>query len=109
MAYTYWDELQPNSFGERLELCTAEEDNDPAQFYVEDILRVINQSGCDSIGKRMATFWGRRLQVWAGFNNGNTELTGQAIIALQCPPFYPPYTFPGEEVTEALKPDGFPS
>lgn len=111
MAYTNWNELTPvssaASLDGRLEYCTPTEDGTPTSFYTEDILRVINQAGCVSISKKMATFWGLRLQVWVGHDSNNSIIQG--VVALQCPPYYPPHTSPGVEATAAGKPAGFPT
>lgn len=110
MAYTKWSELTPvssaASFDSRLEYCTPAEDSLPTSFYPEDILRVTSQSGCAAVSKKMATFWGIRRVVWVGHDAGNNVLTD--VIALQCPPYYPPHTFPGVEVFAADQPAAFP-
>ncbi len=110
MAYTIWDELTPvstaASFDERLEYCTAAEDSAPAPFYVEDILLLMAQSGCASISKKMATFWGQRRQVWVGHDSSSNVL--KDVVALQCPPYYPPHTTQGVMLEERDKPAIFP-
>ncbi len=107
MAYTHWNELTPNAFGFRLQPCTAAEDAESAPFYPEDIILVTNQPNCASISKKMATFWGRRHQVWVGHDSSGNVIEGDGLIALRCPPYYPPATFAGMEETEASKPSGF--
>ena len=111
MAHTNWYELTPVSsavsLDGRLEYCTPTEEGTATPFYTEDILRVINQDGCVSISKKMATFWGLRLLVWVGHDSGNNVIKG--VIALQCPPYYPPHTTVGVEATAAAKPSGFPT
>jgi hypothetical protein len=110
MAYTNWNELTPissaASLDGRLEYCTPTEDGTPASFYTEDIALVTNQAGCVSISKKMATFWGQRHKVWVGHDSENRVIRG--IVALQCPPYYPPHTSPGVEVFESDKPASFP-
>jgi hypothetical protein len=111
MAHTHWNELTPvssaASLDGRLEYCTPTEESEPVSFYTEDILRVTNQAGCEYISKKMATFWGLRLQVWVGHDAHQNVIKG--VIALRCPPYYPPHTTVGVEATAAGKPSGFPT
>ena len=112
MAYTHLSELSdvpPDrvSIDGKLEYCTPAEDSEPASFYPEDIYRITNQPTCVSTSKKMATFWGLRLQVWVGHDNAGNVLPG--VVALRCPPYYPPHTYPGVEETAGSKPSGFPT
>lgn len=107
MAYTTLSDLTTMASGKKLDLCSAAEYSAPAPFYPEDIFRVMGQRNYDSIDKRMATFWGERHPVWVGFDSAGNVL--EAVIALRCPPYYPPDTFPEVKETEADKPSGFPN
>lgn len=115
MAYTEWDSLDNSSLinndplyiDQKLDKCTPAEDNEEASFYVEDIIRVTNQTDFHSIRKVMARFWGERHQVWVGYkSDGITVL--KDVIALRCPPYYPPHSYPGVNVSDVPQPENFP-
>ncbi|GAB4410746.1 MAG: hypothetical protein OHK0039_15320 [Bacteroidia bacterium] len=56
--------------------------------------------------KFMAKFWGERHQVWVGLTEGGVALKG--VIALKCPPYYPPHLGPGTDASSMSKPENFP-
>ncbi len=97
MAYTSYLELDP--YGEidnKLETCTAAEDQAPSPFYPEDLLLISQQPSFNSLQKHMARFWGRRWQVWVGYDNNGKRLN--EVIALKCPPYYREFTTAGVKV-----------
>jgi hypothetical protein len=99
MAYTTYNDLEPMGLnGNRLENCTAAEDQAASPFYPEDMLRLTQQPGFSYLQKHMATFWGRRWQVWVGYTINSTRLDN--VIVLRCPPYYPEYTTVGVKVTK---------
>lgn len=103
MAYVRLAKLENNS---HLDDLTDLEESQANPFYVEDIIRVMSQTGFTSIQKKMATFWGERKQVWVGYNG--TTVLGD-VIALPCPPYYPPYTTREVDISDVEKPLGFPN
>jgi len=110
MAYTHYDELE-NTLGgtagePKLAIPTFFEDNQPASFYPEDILLLVNNRDCASVAKRMATFWGQRHAVWVGYDSNGSVL--KEPVVLQCPPYYPPHSSPLEKETRDTKPPVFP-
>ena len=112
MAYVRLEKLETISNGTvasggKLRDCTPSEDAEPASFYPEDIIRITAQTGFASMQKQMATFWGETHQVWVGYDSMQNILT--SVIATRCPPYYPPHTFPGVDISDMEKPEGFPS
>ncbi len=107
MAYVHYDALAPVYTGldPRLRACTPTEESTPASFYPEDIFRIQAQAGYYACRKYMATFWDAEHPVWVGIAADGSVL--QEVIALRCPPYYPPNTFPGANVTDSPKPPGF--
>jgi hypothetical protein len=108
MAHTKWSELAVVD-GKRLHDCTPQELGAPDQFYGEDLKEVFLQDNIHTIAKKMATFWGRRNAVWVALDSNGDPLQAEALIALKCPPYYPPDTQPGMFVLESDKPAGFPN
>ncbi len=97
MAYTTYDELEFLNGSIRLEDCTPAEENEPAPFYPEDLIRISLQPNFYAVRKKMAKFWGERWQVWVGYDQ-NDQFLGD-VIALRCPPYYQPYTTAGVRLT----------
>ncbi len=94
MAYTTYSDLDAiTGTTVKHEICTPAEDQAGSPFYVEDIIRLTQQPDFQSIKKYMAKFWGKRWQVWIGHKADGTIL--EEVIALACPPYYPPYTTVG--------------
>ncbi len=115
MAFVTWDSLQSldlplptgtTSDDGKLRTCTAAEDATSSPFYVEDIIRVASQEDFDHLRKQMAKYWDETHQVWVGYTAGGDVL--KDVIALRCPPYYPPHTFASVDVSSMSKPTGFP-
>jgi hypothetical protein len=112
MAYVRYDALANQvaqgslTLDGKLHYCTETEMNESVSFYGEDLIRVSNQQGFHSMMKVMAVFWGVRKQVWVGFDESDTVLT--RAVALSCPPYYPPYSAEGVDISDEPIPEGFP-
>jgi hypothetical protein len=119
MAFVNWDSLQlldlplppgTTTTDNKLRTCTAAEDTEPASFYPEDIIRITNQTDFSHLKKHMAKFWDVTKQVWVGYKMvESSEVLLKDVIVLRCPPYYPPHTLPGIDVSNTSKPPGFPS
>ncbi|MCU0346749.1 MAG: hypothetical protein MUC59_07385 [Saprospiraceae bacterium] len=97
MAYTSYQELDPFGPSEgKLETCTPAEDQAPSPFYPEDLLLISQQPGFATLQKHMARFWGRRWQVWAGYDGDGKLL--EEVIAIRCPPYYREFSTAGVKV-----------
>ncbi len=114
MAYVNWNALQPTIkppsdslyLDEKLWLCTPTEESTPTPYYPEDIARMSNQAGFDYMSKHMGKFWDVAGPVWVGYQSNGAML--KDVIVLPCPPYYPPHSTQGVDISNQPKPNPFP-
>lgn len=114
MAYVTWNALQstikppsdPLYLDAKLWYCTEAEENSSTPYYPEDLIRMTNQIGFYYMSKRMGKFWDESKPVWVGYDSSDNVLTD--VIILACPPYYPPHSTQGVDISNQSKPSTFP-